>query len=247
MIAVQVGAPEATAAAWPTDDAMVQAIVDRYAHAVLVGPGLGQTEASRALLDRVLRVWTGPVVVDADALTLFAGRVDALREALAGRPAILTPHASECARLLGLTTDAVLGDRFTVPFELAKASGAVVLLKGVPTIIASPDGSGLISAAGTPVLAAAGSGDLLGGIVATLLAQTTDAFRSAACAAWVHGRAAELANAGRPVRGVTLDDVGRSLADVWRFHAAGPITPVLGELPAVGDPGPGAIITESRA
>ncbi len=92
----------------------------------------------------------------------------------------------------------------------------------------------MVSAAGTPVLAAAGSGDILGGIAATLLAQGMDPLAAASAAAWVHGRAAERANAGRTVRGVTLGDVVRALADVWLMqppHAGSP----LASLPRVGD------------
>ncbi|MFN8572412.1 MAG: NAD(P)H-hydrate dehydratase [Gemmatimonadaceae bacterium] len=235
LAAVQVGAPEATAATWPADDDRMVDVVSSYAQAVLIGPGLGRDSASQRTLEQLLRVWTGPVVLDADALTLFAGRLDELRARLSGRAAVLTPHAGECARLLGCSVEEVLANRFTAPFELSDRTGAVVLLKGVPTVIASPDGRGVVSATGTPVLAAAGSGDVLSGIVVTLLAQTGHALDSAACAAWVHGRAAELANLGRPVRGVVLDDVCRAISAVWRFQSPPLDAPVMAELPAVGD------------
>src|SRR5690606_3081656 len=122
------------------------------------------------------------------------------------------PHPAELARLIDGTIDDVLAQRFDVGRELARALDAVVLLKGVPTVITAPDGTSVVSATGTPVLAAAGSGDVLGGIVTTLLAQSDDALGSAASAAWIHGRAAEIANQGRPIRGVTLDDVLNALA-----------------------------------
>jgi NAD(P)H-hydrate repair Nnr-like enzyme with NAD(P)H-hydrate dehydratase domain len=112
-----------------------------------------------------------------------------------------------------------------------------VLLKGVPTVISDLDGGCLVSAAGTPALAAAGSGDLLAGIAATLLAQMSHALQAGACAAWVHGRAAELAGeeAGRVgVRGVTLDDIEAAIPRVWSA-AREPLFryPVLAELPPV--------------
>ena len=114
---------------------------------------------------------------------------------------------------------------------------AAVLLKGVPTVVADANGRRLVSAAGTPALAAAGSGDLLAGIAATLLTQLGDGLDAGAAAAWVHGRAAELASAGRGPRGVTLDDVERAIGAVWPDIADTPPTryPVLCELPAIAD------------
>ncbi|HEX6631370.1 MAG TPA: NAD(P)H-hydrate dehydratase, partial [Gemmatimonadaceae bacterium] len=122
--------------------------------------------------------------------------------------------------------------RYDVGLELARATHATVLLKGVPTVLSAPDGRRLVSASGTPVLAAAGSGDLLSGIAATLVAQMDDALHAGACAAWVHGRAAELAGAGA-VRGVTLRDVRRALPRAWREWPRTGAYPVLGELPAI--------------
>jgi NAD(P)H-hydrate repair Nnr-like enzyme with NAD(P)H-hydrate dehydratase domain len=136
-----------------------------------------------------------------------------------------------------VTVDAINARRFDVGREIARALDAVVLLKGVPTVVTAPSGDCLVSAAGTPVLAAAGSGDVLGGIALTWLAQSGDPFVSGAGAAWVHGRAAELANTGRPARGLDLGDVLEALRDVWRFHGPMVTPPVLVELPAVGDGG----------
>jgi NAD(P)H-hydrate repair Nnr-like enzyme with NAD(P)H-hydrate dehydratase domain len=151
---------------------------------------------------------------------------------------LITPHAAECARLLGTTTDEVLARRFEIGAELAALAQAAVLLKGVPTVISDRAGSRRVCAAGTPALAAAGSGDLLAGVAATILAQSGRASASGAVAAWAHGRAAELASAGRTVRGVTLEHVERALSAVWAERHAVPASPVLVELPAVGDHAP---------
>jgi NAD(P)H-hydrate epimerase len=182
----------------------------------------------------LLDTWQGPTVLDADALNHFAGDTTGLAERLAGRAALITPHAGEMARLLGIPIDEVLASRFEVGAALAHELRATVLLKGVPTVVFGPDGRRLVSATGTPALAAAGSGDVLGGIAVTLLAQTSDPFASAACAAWVLGRAAEIANAGRTVRGVTLGDVLSGLSLAWRL-APWRSEPVLAELPRPGD------------
>jgi NAD(P)H-hydrate repair Nnr-like enzyme with NAD(P)H-hydrate dehydratase domain len=110
-----------------------------------------------------------------------------------------------------------------------------VLLKGVPTVVTSVDGRRLVSASGTPALAAAGSGDVLSGIAGVMLAQIADPFVAAAVAAWIHGRAAERVpvSPGGGVRGIVLDDVVNELRDAWSFDTRPGRYPVLTELPAI--------------
>lgn len=228
---LQSAVPEATAVAWP--QGAPEPSLAAWPHALLIGPGLGSGEEGRERVAAWLSSWTGPVVLDADALNAFAGDEAALGDLLDGRPAIVTPHPLEFARLIGVDLDTVLDERFEVGARLARALHAVVLLKGVPTVITAPDGTSLVSARGTPVLGAAGSGDILGGIAATLLAQLGDPLVAAACAAFTHGRAGEIANAGRPARGVTLDDVVHALGMAWGRGA--PLGDgVLAYLPLVG-------------
>lgn len=233
LAAVQAAAPEALAAQWPLSDAEADETVGEWADTLLVGPGLSATAETRALVERLLRRWRGPVVLDADALNVFAGDAAALAALLGGRSAAITPHPAEFARLTGSTIADVLAERFERGAALAAQLGAAVLLKGVPTVVSGADGGCLVSAAGTPALAAAGSGDLLAGIAATLLAQSRDATEAAACAAWAHGRAAELATGEGGARGVTLADVTAALPRVWREWPAPPAYPVIAELPAV--------------
>ena len=230
--AVQTLEPAAMAIAWPETDAELQTLL-AWANVVLIGPGLGLTDSSRLFARRVLKFWRGPVVVDADALTAFTGASSEFGALLTGRPAVITPHAVEFSRLAGVELSEVNARRFEIAGELARTIRATVLLKGVPTIIS--DGSVTeVSAAGTPVLATGGSGDVLGGIVATLLAQSNEPRRSAAAAAWVHGRAAELAGAGR-IRGVTVHDVIDGLARAWPTVDTPSKPPMMVELPAVGE------------
>lgn len=161
------------------------------ATAVAAGPGIGVGEAARSFLDALLERWPGALVLDADALTLLAGRL----EALAGRQGVpvLTPHPAELARLLGRETNEVVSDRLGAAREAARRSGAVVLAKGARTVIVAPDGRALVNPTGTPGLASGGAGDVLTGVVGSLLAQGVPAWEAAAAAAWLHGRAAELA------------------------------------------------------
>lgn len=231
---VQAAVPEAPARAWPESDDEVLSTIAGWADAVVIGPGLGATLGSRALVDRVLRGFRGPVVLDADALNVFANEAEELGALIGDRAALLTPHPAEFARLLGVHINDVLAQRFEIGAELAARTRASVLLKGVPTVVSSAKGERLVSCAGTPVLAAAGSGDLLSGIAGTLIAQIGDALTAGACAAWVHGRAAEIAGRGH-VRGVTLSNIDRALRRVWHERVHALVPPVLAELPAVGE------------
>ena len=230
---IQESEPQALAAAWPPDDAVVERDISKWADAVAIGPGLGRGDDSRVLLERVLRVWRGPVLLDADALTLFEGQADRLAALLAGRPALLTPHVVEFGRLAGMSAGQVLANRFDVGASLAKQVGATVLLKGVPTVITAPNGERLVSATGTPALGTGGSGDVLSGIAGTLLAQTGDPLVAGALGAFAHGRAAERVPVIGGSRGISLDDIVAELRHVWQFDAEPPRYPVLAELPAV--------------
>lgn len=224
--------PQSLTATWPTSADEVIREIGTWADALVVGPGLGPGTASRELVERLLGSFTGPVVLDADAINAFGADVSALASLLNGRPAVLTPHPVEFARLTGVAVDEVLARRFDIGLPLARHARAVVLLKGQPTIVTSPTGERLVSASGTPLLAAAGSGDLLAGMVGTLLAQTGDPLAAAACAAWVHGRAAWLVQRGqRSLRGFSLADVLAQLPRAWAARAAAARSPVLLELP----------------
>jgi len=234
LASAQQAEPQALGACWPTNaDAFRRDVVD-WADAVVVGPGLGRGDASRTLLDLVLSGWNGPTVLDADAITLFENRIDDLAERLAGRPAVLTPHPVEFARLAAMEPRDVLDQRFDVGRSASARLRATVLLKGVPTVIFGADGTRLVSATGTPLLATGGSGDVLSGIVGTLLAQLGDPETAAAIGAWIHGRAAErVPTSGDGVRGPSLDEVLTELRDGWSLDARPTRYPVLAELPGI--------------
>ena len=236
--AVREAEPQSLTAAWPDQPRLsASASTDmrdlaKWADVVAIGPGLGVGTRQRQLVEQVLNEFRGPVVLDADAINTFNADVNSLARLLDGRAAVLTPHPAEFGRLAGVAVDDVLARRFDLPGATARHTRAVVLLKGQPTVITSPHGQRLVSASGTPLLAAAGSGDVLTGMVATLLAQVSDPLTAAACAAYVHGRAAWLAQRGsRGARGLALDDVIAALPRAWDLRARPSRSPVLLELP----------------
>ena len=155
---------------------------ERYS-AFLIGPGAGVNEATRERALAMLATRRA-VVLDADALSVFAQRPEHLAQAIAG-PCVLTPHEGEFARVFQ-----VAGDKPTRARAAARLTGAVIVLKGADTMIAAPDGRLIINTNAPASLATAGSGDVLGGMVLGLLAQRMDAFLAAAAGVWLHGAAA---------------------------------------------------------
>ncbi len=165
---------------------------DRRLNAFVLGPGFGNAPKARAYAAAILAAGRA-LVLDADGISAFSDEPDALFQACRylGAKAVLTPHDGEFKRLFpDLANDATLS-KLDRACKAAQRSGAIVVLKGADTVIASPDGRAAINAAGTPWLATAGSGDVLAGIVAAQLAQGTPAFEAACAGVWMHGKAAE--------------------------------------------------------
>ncbi len=195
------------------DESSVDAFLQNK-RAIVVGPGLGTDDRSRRVIMRVLQTFDGPVVLDADALAPFAGRASELAKAKA--KLVLTPHAGEAARLLGSTSASIEADRYASVRALAKATGAIVLLKGAHTLVADPSGRVTISPVVCPALATAGSGDVLAGVLGAL-ACSLSLFEAATVAALLHGRAAEAWSARHGDRGLLASEIADGLPDV--FHA----------------------------
>ncbi len=151
--------------------------------AFLIGPGAGVNDATRDTAIELLQT-ARPVLLDADAISVFASRGADLTQAIRG-PCVMTPHDGEFARVF-----APQGDKLSRARTAARQSGAVIVLKGADTVIAAPDGRAFINSNAPASLATAGSGDVLGGLILGLLAQGMDAFPAAAAGVWVHGAAA---------------------------------------------------------
>lgn len=189
-------------------------LADKRLNAVVLGPGLGIGAATRDLVRVALDGECG-VVLDADALTSFADDPAALFAAVAARPdrpVVLTPHQGEFSRLFKSVGQAPEEEsKLLAARAAAEASGAIVLLKGPDTVVAAPDGRAAIAENAPPWLATAGSGDVLAGIIAGLLAQHMLAFEAACAGAWLHG---EAGNEKGP--GLIAEDLTEALPAVYR-------------------------------
>jgi hydroxyethylthiazole kinase-like uncharacterized protein yjeF len=169
----------------------------------VVGSGSGTDEAAAALVEAVLGTDV-PVLVDADALTVVARHPEWVRRRSA--PTVLTPHAGEFARLLGVEREEVEARRLTLARQAAADLDATVLLKGSTTLVAGPDGAVRVNSTGTAYLATAGSGDVLSGVCGSLLAGGLDALDAASVGAFLHGMAGLLA-VSEPAAPVTAMDL----------------------------------------
>lgn len=178
--------------------------------ACLLGVGMGQSEQVRALVLRLLRQAKIPMVLDADGINVLAGHIDILRETAC--PVILTPHDGEFACMGG---DLLHTDRAAAAAAMAQRTGAVVLLKGHRTVVS--DGARLyVNHTGNAGMATGGSGDVLSGIILSLLGQGLDPFSAAAAGAWLHGKAGDLCARRLGENGMTPSDLVQAVPQILK-------------------------------
>ncbi|MEG1537984.1 MAG: NAD(P)H-hydrate dehydratase, partial [Clostridiales bacterium] len=172
--------------------------------AYVLGPGMGRSESTLQLIRELLPLLNQPTVLDADALFAVCGYLRLLKNA--NSPLVITPHPGEMAKLLGVSIADVQANRVNV----------VVVLKGAGTVIATPDGRVAINSTGNPGMATGGSGDVLAGMIATLLAQGIPPASAAACAVWIHGKAGDIAAAKSSQPSLLAGDLLRYIGDAYQ-------------------------------
>lgn len=172
---------------------------------IAIGPGLGQNAGTAGLVQQLLGSLKKPLVLDADGLSVCAGRMELLRD-YPGEM-VLTPHPGELSRLTGLSTVEISQNRIVIAREKASEWGKVLVLKGGPTIVALPDGQVFLNSTGNAGMATAGSGDVLTGIIAGLMAQGLDAENAAITGVYLHGFAGDLARIEKGEMGLIAGDI----------------------------------------
>ncbi len=231
----------------PRDGAtpLAPGIAERIARAdaVVLGPGLGrERDGAEWHLVAAVLAHARSVVVDADGLVAAQGRVAELRRAGTGRPVVLTPHAGEFRTLFPDLAHGLSVDPWVAAARAAELAGATVLLKGVPTVVARTGVASRTVAAGNPGLATGGSGDVLSGIIGSLLARGMEASTAAALGAQVLGSAADIAARRFTRRTLRPMDVLAALPDLWRAwdllrrDPPPAVPPILHELPSPAGP-----------
>lgn len=181
--------------------------------AIAIGPGLSKSPGAGAFVDELVRSSAVPIILDADGLAGYAGAIERLADRRCDL--VITPHHGEMARLLGITSAAVGNDPLETARDAARRSRAIVVLKGAPSIVAFPDVHAWINGAGNPGMASGGSGDVLTGVIASLVAQSERIGEATLAAVYLHSHAADLASEETTVRALMATDITRHLSAAY--------------------------------
>jgi len=184
--------------------------------AVVIGPGIGRHHETFELIRRLVEKLDKTAIIDADGLNAFEGDADVLKESTA--PLVLTPHPGEFKRLSGISAppESQIQQRAEVAMKFASDTGAILVLKGSPTLVASPDSRCYLNPTGNNGMATGGSGDVLSGIIGALLGQDVPAFEAAIAAVYIHGLAGDFAAELKTARAMIAGDMIDCLPDVFQ-------------------------------
>ncbi len=194
---------------------------------IALGPGIGQSAGTTEFVTRLLTATTIPVVIDADALNILATQPMMLEKIAAGRMVVMTPHPGEMARLAGISVAEVQANRLEVARSFVKRTGVTLVLKGLHTLVVRPDGWVALNTTGNPGQAKGGSGDLLTGVIAGMLAQhppsknADDAARAVEASVYLHGLAADFAVRDGNEHTLLATDTLRYFSPAFRFDPRG--------------------------
>jgi len=215
------GELESVLADWDEDglnETAAQSILDHRSTVLAIGPGLGRQPRTAMLVQALLKESTKPIILDADGLNAVIDSLDGLKRSA---PTVLTPHPGEFASLTGQTTASVQSNRGSLAVAFANAHGVVVVLKGAGTIVT--DGERVyVNQTGNPGMATGGTGDVLTGLIAGLVAQKLTPFDAAVLGVHIHGLCGDLAASESAQQSLIASDLVRALPMAWRrFHERG--------------------------
>lgn len=200
---------------WPEGDAatVAESLLEltRHAGAVVIGPGLGREERTQEIVRRFIKDTMRPLVVDADALYAIAGHTDVV----AGKKAVLTPHDGEFSRLLGERADSAITNRIKAADDFAASLDATLLLKGPRSIVATKEAT-YVNLTGNELLATAGSGDVLSGMIAAMMGAGCSSRQAAAISAYWHGVAADYLR-DQKKHSIAAGDISNALQDALHW------------------------------
>lgn len=185
----------------------------KSATAVMIGCGMGRGADVQAVVEEVIRTSEVPIIIDADGLNAIKDDLGVLSEAKA--PIVMTPHPGEMARLVGKTNDEVQSQRLEVASSFAMTYGVYLVLKGANTVCATPDGRVMINLTGNPGMSKSGSGDVLAGLLGSLLAQGMNPEVAAAAAVHIHGMAGDKAAENFSQHSMTANDIIMEFSDIF--------------------------------
>lgn len=184
-------------------------LIDSKYTAILLGCGVGNRKFTTEMTEFVIKNSDCPVILDADGLNSISANINILKENKKG--VIVTPHPAEFGRMTGLSVEEIQKNRLSLAKKFASEYNVVTVLKGVNTVIASPTGEAFINSTGNPGLAKGGSGDVLSGIIASLIAQGTDIFYGATLGVYLHGLAADSLAKEKPLYNILPRDIINAL------------------------------------
>jgi len=183
--------------------------------AVVIGPGLSQKDEVKRLVKRLIRGLDKPITLDADGINCIAGEPQILKRAKS--PLIITPHPGEMSRLIRKSVGYIQKNRKRIAKDVAKKYGVTVVLKGMHTVVVPPDGRIYVNKTGNPGMASGGVGDVLIGIIASLIGQGFTAFNAAKCGVYLHGLAGDIAAKEKGEASLRAQDVLSNIPKVIKL------------------------------
>lgn len=199
----------------------ILAFVHQKAHVVAIGPGIGVTQDTKTIVRKIIQESSCPVIIDADGINSLVGDKRIFRKARA--PLVLTPHPGEMKRLMNASDMEIADiekDRIDTAISFSRETGTYLVLKGVPTIIAAPDGRTYVNSTGNPGMASAGTGDVLTGMISGFFGQNRDPLHTCILGVYLHGLAGDIAASLKGQHSLTATDLISEIPSA--FHSLAP-------------------------